>query len=260
VDHADPDLEPVDLGGLPVVPLDRAGWARHLLGLARARKAAGAPPAIVMDANANVMSLAARSAELRRMIAESDGMHADGMPLVLASRLLERRLPGRVAGADFFHDVARRAVADGASFYLLGGTPAVNADADARARELYPGLAIVGRRDGYFDRAQIGDVLAEIRAARPDVLWLGLGVPLEQRFAFEHRGALVGVGVIKTCGGTFDYLSGHVPRAPGWMQRTGTEWLFRLGREPRRLFWRYAVTNPHALVLMLTRSRSRWRR
>jgi exopolysaccharide biosynthesis WecB/TagA/CpsF family protein len=255
-----PELVPdaVEIGGLPIIPLDRDGWVLHVLELARRRKELQSAPAIIMDANANVMSWAARSDEFRAMMIAADGLHADGMPLVFASRFLRRHLPGRVSGADFYHDVARRAVDAGASFFLLGGSAEVNDAAVRRTRELYPELAIAGHHHGYFEHHGLEAVLGDIRAARPDVLWVGLGVPREQQFAFEHRAACTGAGVIKTCGATFDYLAGKVPRAPAWMRSSGTEWLFRLAVEPRRLFWRYALTNPHALFLMLTRSRSTW--
>ena len=83
------------------------------------------------------------------------------------------------------------------------------------------------------------------------MLWLSLGVPLEQQFCMRNLDALRGVGIVKTSGGLFDFLSLAKPRAPRWMQKLGLEWLFRMAREPRRLFLRYALTNPHALFLML---------
>ncbi len=94
-------------------------------------------------------------------------------------------------------------------------------------------------------------MVAEIAALKPDVLWVALGAPREQEFFARHRAALAGVGVVKTSGGLFDFLAGAKRRAPAALQRAGLEWLFRLALEPRRLFMRYLVTNPHALVVML---------
>jgi N-acetylglucosaminyldiphosphoundecaprenol N-acetyl-beta-D-mannosaminyltransferase len=93
-----------------------------------------------------------------------------------------------------------------------------------------------------------------INQARPDILWLGLGVPLEQQFAIRNRQRLLNVGVIKTSGGLFDVLSGEKPRAPLWMINAGLEWAYRLYLEPARLAGRYLLTNPHALYLLLTRT------
>jgi N-acetylglucosaminyldiphosphoundecaprenol N-acetyl-beta-D-mannosaminyltransferase len=122
-------------------------------------------------------------------------------------------------------------------------------------QRLYPRLNIVGYRHGYFSAEEEADVVAAINAVRPDILWIGLGVPGEQRFALRHRDDLR-VGLIKTAGGLFDFLSGKNRRAPEWMQATGLEWVYRIYLEPRRLLGRYMRTNPHALFLLLTKTRS----
>ena len=83
------------------------------------------------------------------------------------------------------------------------------------------------------------------------MLWISLGVPLEQEFCARNLDALRGVGIVKTAGGLFDFLAHAKPRAPRWMQKSGLEWLFRMAVEPQRLFVRYALTNPHALYLMI---------
>jgi exopolysaccharide biosynthesis WecB/TagA/CpsF family protein len=96
-------------------------------------------------------------------------------------------------------------------------------------------------------------VIELVNTARPDILWLGLGVPAEQVFAVRNRSRLR-VGLIKTSGGLSDYISGKTARAPDWMRRAGLEWAFRTYLEPRRLAGRYLATNPHALFLLLTRT------
>ena len=124
-----------------------------------------------------------------------------------------------------------------------------------RARALYPELDIVGYNSGYLRRDGDEDRIIEtINEARPDILWLGLGVPREQEFAMRNRDRLRGVGLIKTSGGLFDFLSGKNSRAPAWMQQVGLEWAYRIYLEPRRLAGRYLMTNPHALFLLLTRT------
>jgi hypothetical protein len=94
----------------------------------------------------------------------------------------------------------------------------------------------------------------EINRLAPDYLWVGLGVPYEQAFVDEFLPRLCDVGVIKTSGGLFNYLSGSRPRAPRRMQNAGLEWAWRIWLEPRRLFWRYLTTNPRALYLLFNRS------
>src|SRR5690606_24880736 len=100
--------------------------------------------------------------------------------------------------------------------------------------------------NGYFKRDDEDAVVAEINAARPDIMWLGLGVPLEQQFVARNLDRLTGVGLVKTSGGLFDFISGKNKRAPGWMQACGLEWLYRMWLEPRRLAMRYLTTNPQA--------------
>jgi exopolysaccharide biosynthesis WecB/TagA/CpsF family protein len=220
------------------------------------RRGFGLPPLYSTSANGQVVSICAKDPAIRELFLASPLIHADGMPLVFASRLRCRMtLPERVATTDLFHDVARLAVERRASFYLLGGTPEVVRRTERNVRKLYPDLLIAGARDGYFGPEDEDEVVAEINAARPDVLWIAMGVPREQAFVVRNLDRLTGVGVIKTSGGLFDFLSGERSRAPAWMQAAGLEWLYRTWLEPRRLLVRYALTNPHALYLLLTRSR-----
>ena len=93
-------------------------------------------------------------------------------------------------------------------------------------------------------------MVQQVAAAKPDVLWVGMGVPREHEFIVRNRTRLVGVTWIKSCGGLFKFISGRDRRAPQWVQESCLEWAFRLGREPRRLFMRYCRTNPHALYLI----------
>lgn len=245
----------VGLGGLPIAVHGREAATALLVDLALDRRNRLEPPAIITSANGQVLSLCARDPEIRRLFEASDLIHADGAPLVFASYLRERalRLPERVATTDLFHDVAREAVRLDLGFYMLGSTPEGMARAEARVRARYPALRLLGAHHGYLDGAVAADQVRAIARARPDILWLGMGVPREQAFALRWQAALAGVGVIKTSGGLFDFLSGARSRAPDWMQRFGLEWAYRASLEPARLLPRYAVTNPHALYLLLTR-------
>ena len=182
----------------------------------------------------------------------------------MVSRLKSRTpLPERVATTDLFHAVARKAQATGLSFYLLGAAEAENAAAVARIRQTYPNLRILGRCHGYLRGAELRAKVDEINRLAPDYLWLALGVPTEQVFVREFMPLLPNVGVIKTSGGLFNFLSGSRARAPRWMQRAGLEWAWRIWLEPRRLFWRYLSTNPRALYLLLNKDgaarTARWR-
>ncbi len=245
------------IGGLPIAVLDRARSAELMIEVALKRRGTAQRPLVFTSANGQVLSLCARQPRMRDLFLEADLIHADGMPMVFVSRLFHKTpLPERVATTDLFHDVARLAQQNGARMFLLGATNAVVNQAVHHVRTRYPDLNIVGHSGGYLRRQ--GDeerIIDTINRARPDILWLGLGAPAEQSFAIRHRDRLRGVGLIKTSGGLFDFLSGKNARAPGWMQNAGLEWAYRIYLEPRRLAGRYLMTNPHALFLLLTRTR-----
>ena len=243
------------IGGLPIAAIDCVQSARLMVDAALARRGSGRQPLVITSANGQVISMCARDTEVRALFLAADLIHADGMPLVFASRLKCRApLPERVATTDLFHDVARAAQSRGATFYLLGGAPEVIERAARKVRETYPQLTLAGVRHGYFHPDATDDVAAEIDALGPDLLWIGMGSPAELALALHLRTRLTRVGVIKTSGGLFDFLSGRNSRAPLWMQSAGLEWLYRLALEPRRLAYRYLTTNPHALFLLLTGS------
>ena len=243
----------VRIGQFPIDAVDIQETAHAFIDYCRsAERAKAARPIYSTSLNGQVISLCAQDRELKESILSADLVNADGQPLVLLSRYLcASPLPERVATTDLFPAVARLAAEAGVTFYMLGASEEANRKAVETALTDYPGLRIVGRRNGYFQPAEEPAIVEEIARLRPDVLWVSLGVPLEQRFCARNLAALKGVAIVKTAGGLFDFLSLAKPRAPRWMQKIGLEWLFRVGVEPRRLFVRYLVTNPHALFLML---------
>lgn len=244
----------VTVGGLPVSVIDRAG-AAELMIRAASERSRGQRPLFLTSANGEVIALASIDPDIAALFRSADQIVADGQPMVIASRLLCRTpLPERVATTDLFHDVARLAEIAGKSFYLLGATASENAKAVAAVRAAYPRLRIAGHCHGYLSGAELTAKLNEINWLAPDILWVALGVPQEQRFVRDHSDKLYNVGVIKTSGGLFNFLSGTNTRAPRWMQTAGMEWLWRIFLEPRRLLRRYLSTNPRALLLLLTRS------
>ena len=169
---------------------------------------------------------------------------ADGMPVVLASRILRKPLPERVTGADlvpalFSAANERRPL----RAYLLGAGPGVAERAAANVHSRWPHVRIVGTFSPPFgfekDPARTEGILRRIEAARPDVLVVGLGAPKQELWVAEHRHEIC--AKVSLCvGATIDFLAGEVRRAPRWMQCCGLEWLYRVMCEPRRLLRRYA--------------------
>jgi N-acetylglucosaminyldiphosphoundecaprenol N-acetyl-beta-D-mannosaminyltransferase len=247
-------VEHVFVAGMRVATTSRAELAQMIVRDCLERRAAKAhaPPRLVFDANGHGISLSARDAEYRRALDAADIVHADGGWIVLASRFLSgAAIPDRSATTDMIHDLAAAGIEHGISHYLLGSTEAVNAACAERLKQLYPGILIAGRRHGYFGPDEEAAVIDGIDAAKPDLLWIGLGKPREQLFAARNKDRLDAAWAI-TCGGCFNYIARDYRRAPRWMQDNHLEWLFRAATTPR-LLWRYATTSPHALWLAFAR-------
>jgi len=242
----------VRVGGLPTISATRKQLAELMVeDCIAARKEASRLPQVVLSSNGQGIALATTDAAFRDAMLRADIIHADGMPVVFASRMTRSPLPERIATTDFFHDAARAAQESGLRFYILGATEAQNRAAVEEIRRIYPGLSIVGRRDGYFGKELDEDVCAEIVRSGTDVLWVALGKPRQEFWSLQNRERLRGVGWIKTCGGLYAFLAGDAPRAPRWMQKVGLEWLYRLKDDPLRLATRYLATNPVAFFQLL---------
>ncbi len=249
------DIDTSFIGGAAIARLDLAQTARMMLDFATA-PARAEGPYYLTSANGEVLARRFLDREFARLIDSADSIAADGQPLITASRLFSKKpLPERVATTDLYPVVADMAQRSGASFYLLGASEEVNRAASDATKRAAPDLRIVGRSHGYLRGAQLAAKLDEINALAPDILWLAMGVPLEQQFVDAHRRRLRNVKMIKTSGGLFDFIAGSKRRAPEWMQRAGLEWAFRMGLEPRRLALRYLTTNPLAAYLLLTQTR-----
>ena len=244
------------LGGLRIAVLDLEQTADFMIDMVFPQRRV-ARPLFLTSANGEVLARCSTEPVTDHLFRTADLINADGQPLVTVSRLKSKMpLPERVATTDLFDIVARKAEASGLSFYMFGAEVRENEAAVANIRNAYPNLKIVGHSHGYLKGEALRAKVDEINELAPDYLWLALGVPYEQAFVAEFTPRLGKVGVIKTCGGLFNYLSGSRPRAPRWMQSMGLEWAWRTWLEPRRLFWRYLTTNPRALYLMLRGSKS----
>ena len=197
----------------------------------------------VATVNMDFIRLARRDGEFRDAVNSADLSVPDGVPVLWAARLSGEPLLERVTGVDIVEQGAALAAARGYSIFLLGGEPGV---ADAAAAELVrrnPGLRIAGTYAppfGAFSPEENDRMLALIRAARPEMLFVAFGAPRQDIWIRQHRHAL-DVPVCVGVGGTFNFLTGGVPRAPRWMQRTGLEWAYRLACELGRLWRRYIV-------------------
>jgi N-acetylglucosaminyldiphosphoundecaprenol N-acetyl-beta-D-mannosaminyltransferase len=244
-------IERVKVGGIHMARLDLDGTAHLMIDVVRRRRP-GKQPLNFTSANGEVIAHCRSNPDFAKLIHGADLVSADGQPLVFASKLFARApLPERVATTDLYDRVAARAERAGVSFYLLGATEEVNRKVFELTRRKYPDLNIVGRSHGFLKESALEAKLDEINDLGPDILWLAMGVPIEQEFVERWSSRLNKVGLIKTSGGLFDFYSGTKPRAPELMQALGLEWAYRIFVEPRRLFWRYARTNPVAMMQLV---------
>jgi N-acetylglucosaminyldiphosphoundecaprenol N-acetyl-beta-D-mannosaminyltransferase len=208
----------------------------------------------VLNVNAHCLNLLYRDAALRGFFEGADLVFCDGAGVMLAARLLGKRIPERITYAEWMWRLAAFAEAEGLSLFLLGAGPDVAERAAQRLRTQHPDLRISGVEHGYFDHSPASReneaVLRKVNAARPDILIVGLEMPLQERWLMENRDAL-DANVALTGGAVFDYVSGRLRRGPRLLTDNGFEWLARLIVEPRRLWRRYLIGNPLFLLRVL---------
>ncbi len=218
----------------------------------------------IITPNADILRLATRQEEARLHIRDSDLVVADGMPLLWASKLSGTPLPERVAGSSLILTLSAGLAGQGRSVYLLGGPPGTAEQAATELTRRYPGLVVAGWDSpsfGFDTRPdEVREMQGKVVAAKPDLVFVGFGFPKQERVIAALRPLLPAAWFLG-CGAAIGFAAGTLRRAPVWMQRTGLEWLHRLGSEPRRLAKRYLVHDaPFAARLLASSARTRLRR
>lgn len=200
--------------------------------------------------NAAKIVAANRDERLKQVLLEADLVTADGMSVVWASRFLGQPLKERVTGIELFQRLVGHAARRGLSVYFLGAQEESVRGVVELFRNKYPSLRIAGYRNGYFEESESQSVCEAIRLGAADLLFVALGSPNQEYWIasnVERTGVRFAMGV----GGSFDHLSGLARRAPRGMQRSGLEWLYRLVRQPRRLWRRYLIGNSTFIWLIV---------
>jgi N-acetylglucosaminyldiphosphoundecaprenol N-acetyl-beta-D-mannosaminyltransferase len=198
-------------------------------------------PHQVVTVNPEFVMLAQRHARFRRVLQEADLCVPDGAGVLWAARMLGRRLPQRVTGSDLVPLVAATAARQGWRLYFLGAAAGVADRAAAVLAGQHPGLQVTGVHSGSPSPEDAPTLVARIRAARPDVLFVAYGAPAQDLWIAAH-GPDLAVPAMLGVGGAFDHVAGVRRRAPLWMQRVHLEWLFRLVTQPWR--WRRQLALP----------------
>jgi N-acetylglucosaminyldiphosphoundecaprenol N-acetyl-beta-D-mannosaminyltransferase len=190
-----------------------------------------------------------KNPELSADVNGSDLVLADGISVVLASRVLGCSLPERVAGIDLMHGMLERGSRAGYRVYCLGATEETSAEVERRFTKMYPGVRIVGRRNGYFSEDEEQAIAEDIGSRDVDILLVAMTSPKKERFMARWRDT-INARVVHGVGGSFDVVAGYVHRAPQSWQKLGLEWLYRVKQEPRRLWKRYLTTSATFLRLL----------
>ena len=194
--------------------------------------------------------VARRDEKFRCILNQSFLTTPDGMPLVWAGQLAGFAQVSRVYGPDLMLLLCDRGRAKGITHFLYGGESGVAVELRRRLEERFPGLKIAGTYTPPFrplEPAEEADLIHQVEAAKPDVIWVGISTPKQERFMAEY-GARLNATLLIGVGAAFDFHTGRVRQAPKWIQRSGFEWLYRLSREPRRLWRRYLKNNPLFLM------------
>ncbi len=199
-------------------------------------------PLHLMGVNADKINEANNNERLKQIINSCGIINADGASVIKASKYLGKPLPERVAGIDLMQDLVTLSEEKGYSIFLLGAKQEVVEKTAEVLKKKHPKLQIVGIRNGYFKESEWPEISNEIKSVQPDFVFVGITSPTKEyliEFLQDDGNKSVFMGV----GGSFDVISGNIPRAPKWMQKSGLEWLFRVIQEPKRLFKRYFVGN-----------------
>ena len=233
-----------DVLGVQLACLDRTALVD--LAAARCGEARAARPYSLTYANAHTLNLAQKDAAYRAALQAFDLVYADGSGPVFASRILYPRAGCRLeklTGADWLDDLCSRLAARQVRVYILAGKPGIAARAGAILEGRYPGLQIAGTADGFFRTRTEEEVLRDIRERRPDLLFVGRGVPRQEQWIAAHIDQL-GVKICWAVGALFDYPAGAERRAPQWMLALQLEWLWRLMVDPVGKWRRYLLGTP----------------
>ncbi len=240
-------LPEISILGIKVNPITEEELNRRIAGII---KAGGKE--LVLNVNVNAINQALEHPFMKELLNRAGIVFCDGYGVILGARILGAVIPERITYADWMWSLSALSEREGFSFFFLGAREGIAALAADRLRERYPSLKIAGIRSGYFAKTgrENEEVIDLINRSGPDILVLGLGMPLQERWLTDNW-TKIDARIALTGGGCFDFISGTVKRAPRWMADNGLEWFYRLMLEPRRMFTRYVIGNPLFLLRVI---------
>ena len=189
---------------------------------------------MIFAPNVEFIMRAQKDEEFFNILKQSSLSTPDSIGVIIGAKLQKKSFPERIPGQAYFRKIIELSNEKGYSIYLLGGEPEIVKKAKENLLKLYPNVNIVGFHDGYFDENEEKEVIKEINQLQPNVLFVALGAPKQEKWIAKHRHELK-VDVAAGQGGTYDYEAGKIKRAPKLVQKIGIEWLWRLIRQPKRI-------------------------
>ena len=211
-------------------------------------------PQFVVTPNVDHIVKLQNDTEFRQIYENASLVLADGMPLIWASKFLGTSLKEKISGSDLFPKLCKVAAEKGYKLFFLGGRQGAAAKAADVLKAKYPAIQIVGVYCPPFefenDEVENKKIVEMIKTAKPDILFVGVGSPKQEKWIYKHKDEYqvpVSIGI----GATFDFVSGMLKRAPVWMQKSGLEWFWRLMMEPKRLCKRYLLDDMKFFWLVL---------
>ncbi|HRU99606.1 MAG TPA: WecB/TagA/CpsF family glycosyltransferase [Ruminococcus sp.] len=213
-------------------------------------------PLHLMGVNADKINELNKNERLKQIVNSCGIINADGASVIKASKYLGKKLPERVAGIDLMQSLVSLSSEKGYSVYLLGAKQEVVEKTADVLKKQYPNLKLVGIHNGYFKENDWGVISDEIKKCSPDFVFVGITSPMKE-YLIEYLQEQGNNSVFMGVGGSFDVISGNIPRAPLWMQKAGLEWFFRVVQEPKRLFKRYFVGNTTFIISVIKEKHKR---
>ncbi len=222
------DITPIKILGVPVHPYTMKGAVEKILELVSKKK-----KTFVVTANAEIIMMGHADVDYMKILNQADLVLPDGAGTVWAGRKLGYDVPERVAGYDLFLQLMSAAANKNLKIFFFGSAPGVAEEAKKKCECLYPGVSIVGCRNGYFSETDDLAIVKQINDSGADLLFVALGAPKQEKWLSMNLNSLQ-PSLLMGIGGSFDVLAGKMERAPKWMQESSLEWLFRLYKQPSR--------------------------
>ena len=241
------DIPPIRILGVPVHPYTMKGAIEKILERVSQNK-----KTFVVTANAEIIMMGQSDAEYMEILNKAALVLPDGAGTVWAGRKLGYEVPERVAGYDLFLNLMTQSAQNKLKVFFFGAAPGVAAEAKQKCEILYPGVSIVGCRDGYFKEEDNLAIVNEINNSGADLLFVALGAPKQEKWLKKYQDILK-PSLLMGIGGSFDVVAGKMERAPKWMQDASLEWLFRLYKQPSR-FGRMLVLPKFVIKVLRTKS------